>query len=88
MDILNKHFLVYLVLSQYCHYVLPSSFVSSKLCNKYSDSNLVGKLTNLNEIIPKPINCPLDCITYIHSTSALGYNGPLGALGLGYMFFN
>ena len=81
---INNISFILILFSQVKFLFIVSSIIpqtNHKFCTEYTDSTLVGKLTNFDNIIPKPINCPLECITYIQSTSALGYNGPLGALG-------
>lgn len=46
-----------------------------------TSSALVSKLHDLRNIKPELVKCPIDCRIYIEHSSALGYNGPIGALG-------
>lgn len=51
-------------------------------CSRFSSQSLIAGLQgSYSGVSPYPLNCPLGCNLYILSSSALGYNGPLGSLG-------
>lgn len=63
--------------------IIVITTISISLSNalKLTSSSLTASLKNLENISPELNECPIDCNIYIQYNSALGFNGPIGALG-------